>query len=57
LTILKPNFKGRMKNYLRNWNDFLDKVVTLLMEDPIKVKNLNIIGFYLFNKIFSLESP
>lgn len=28
-----------MKNYIKNWNDFLDKAVTLMMDDPIKVDN------------------
>lgn len=27
------------KNSSRNWNDFLDKAVNILLEDPIKVLN------------------
>jgi len=40
-----------MKNYLKNWNDFLDKAVTLLMDDPIKVEDFLYLmrHFYFFS--------
>ena len=38
-----------MKNYIKNWNDFLDKAVTLMMDDPIKVDNdLFLVEFIVF---------
>lgn len=45
-----------MKNYLNNWNDFLDKTVNLLMEDPIKVKKVLFFMEPLFFRKFLVES-